>query len=36
MRGDSRLDWTQARQVIEDAWQALDHLPAQATGVEPH
>ncbi|WP_420008402.1 hypothetical protein [Xanthomonas sacchari] len=36
MRGDSRLDWDQARQVVEDAWQALDHLPAQATGMEAH
>jgi len=30
MRGESQLDWGQARTVIEDAWQALDHLPAPA------
>ncbi len=28
MRGQSRLAWARVRPVIEDAWQALDHLPA--------
>jgi len=36
VRGESHLDWRQARQVIEDAWQALDHLPAPALRVEAH
>ncbi|KTF39198.1 hypothetical protein [Xanthomonas translucens] len=30
------LNWRQARPVIEDAWQALDHLPAPALRVEAH
>lgn len=29
-RGDSRLPWDQARAVIEDAWLALDRMPAAA------
>ncbi len=28
MRAESRLDWTRARAVVEDAWHALDHMPA--------
>ncbi len=36
VRGESCLDWRQARPVIEDAWQALDHLPAPALRVEAH
>ncbi|WP_369978011.1 hypothetical protein [Xanthomonas bundabergensis] len=36
VRGESQLDWRQARPVIEDAWQALDHLPAPALRVEAH
>lgn len=30
MRGQSRLGWYQARAVVEDAWLALDHMPAAA------
>jgi hypothetical protein len=30
MRGQSRLDWAQAWPVVEDAWRALDHIPATA------
>lgn len=30
MRGQSRLGWTQARAIVEDAWLALDHMPAAA------
>lgn len=30
MRGSSRLSWRRARVVIEDAWQALDHMPEAA------
>jgi len=30
MRGTSRLDWHSARAVVEDAWLALDHMPASA------
>ncbi|MEA9840098.1 hypothetical protein [Xanthomonas campestris] len=30
MRGDSRLDWPHARDVVEDAWLALDHIPDAA------
>ena len=30
MRGQSRLGWHQARAVVEDAWLALDHMPAAA------
>jgi len=30
MRGQSRLGWHQARAVVEDAWLALDHMPATA------
>ncbi|WP_411849359.1 hypothetical protein ACLB90_09975 [Stenotrophomonas sp. LGBM10] len=30
MRGQSRLGWPQARAVVEDAWLALDHMPAAA------
>ncbi|WP_414492593.1 hypothetical protein [Stenotrophomonas maltophilia] len=30
MRGHSRLSWSQARPVVEDAWRALDHIPATA------
>jgi len=30
MRGHSRLRWAQARPVVEDAWLALDHMPAPA------
>lgn len=30
MRGESRLRWPQAREVVEDAWTALDHMPASA------
>jgi len=30
MRGQSRLGWSQARPVVEDAWRALDHIPAAA------
>lgn len=30
MRGASRLDWAHARAVVEDAWLALDHMPAPA------
>ncbi|WMJ71109.1 hypothetical protein [Stenotrophomonas sp. 24(2023)] len=30
MRGQSRLSWQQARPVVEDAWMALDHMPAAA------
>lgn len=30
MRGDSRLRWPTARAVVEDAWVALDHMPASA------
>ncbi len=30
MRGHSRLSWSQARPVVEDAWRALDHIPAAA------
>lgn len=30
MRGQSRLGWSQARSVVEDAWLALDHMPAAA------
>lgn len=29
-RGESRLKWAQARAVIEDAWLALDRMPAAA------
>lgn len=29
-RGSSRLGWAQARPVVEDAWLALDHMPASA------
>jgi hypothetical protein len=36
VRGESQLDWRQARPVIEDAWQALDHLPAPALRMEAH
>jgi hypothetical protein len=36
VRGESQLDWHQARPVIEDAWQVLDHLPAPALRVEAH
>ncbi|WLA08656.1 hypothetical protein [Xanthomonas translucens] len=36
VRGESQLDWRQARPVIKDAWQALDHLPAPALRVEAH
>lgn len=36
VRGESHLDWRQARPVIEDAWQALDHLPAPALRMETH
>jgi hypothetical protein len=30
MRGESRLRWPKAREVVEDAWLALDHMPASA------
>lgn len=30
MRGESRLRWPKAREVVEDAWLALDHMPAPA------
>lgn len=30
VRGASRLSWSQAREVVEDAWLALDHMPATA------
>ena len=30
MRGQSRLGWQQARGIVEDAWLALDHMPAAA------
>ncbi len=30
VRGESRLEWPQVRPVIEDAWLALDHMPAAA------
>jgi len=30
MRGQSRLGWAQARGIVEDAWLALDHMPATA------
>ena len=30
MRGQSRLSWSQARPVVEDAWRALDHIPTAA------
>ncbi len=30
VRGSSRLSWSQARDVVEDAWLALDHMPATA------
>ncbi|MNI64182.1 hypothetical protein D3C73_1196030 [compost metagenome] len=30
MRGQSRLNWAQAQPVVEDAWRALDHIPAAA------
>ncbi|GAB3044510.1 hypothetical protein [Stenotrophomonas tumulicola] len=30
MRGESRLRWPQARNVVEDAWLALDHMPISA------
>jgi hypothetical protein len=26
-RGDSRLDWAQARGIVQAVWQALAHLP---------
>ncbi len=26
----SRLNWAQAQPVVEDAWRALDHIPAAA------
>lgn len=29
-RGESRLEWAQARAVVEDAWLALDRMPAAA------
>lgn len=30
MRGSSRLAWVKAREVVEDAWLALDHMPGAA------
>lgn len=30
MRGASRLDWPQVRDIVEDAWLALDHIPEAA------
>ncbi|WP_305804772.1 hypothetical protein [Stenotrophomonas sp. YIM B06876] len=30
VRGESRLEWRQARAVVEDAWRALDHMPVAA------
>lgn len=30
VRGDSRLPWTKARAVVEDAWLALDRMPSAA------
>jgi hypothetical protein len=30
MRGQSRLGWPQARAIVEDAWMALDQMPAAA------
>lgn len=36
MRGTSRLGWATARPVIEDAWQALDQMPAVAPATRWH
>jgi hypothetical protein len=36
MRGSSRLSWRRARPVVEDAWLALDHIPAAAVHAAPH
>ncbi|OQP76298.1 hypothetical protein IM53_016045 [Xanthomonas phaseoli pv. dieffenbachiae] len=30
MRGASRLDWPHVRDIVEDAWLALDHIPEAA------
>lgn len=30
VRGESHLAWARARPVVEDAWRALDHMPAAA------
>ncbi|WP_343237476.1 hypothetical protein [Xanthomonas sp. NCPPB 1067] len=30
MRGASRLDWAHVRNIVEDAWLALDHIPDAA------
>lgn len=36
MRGGSRLSWRRARPVVEDAWLALDHIPAAAVHGAAH
>jgi len=33
VRDGSRMNWPQARRVVEDAWMALDHMPV--TGQRP-
>ena len=29
-RGDSRLDWSQARSIVQEAWHAIASLPGEA------
>lgn len=29
-RGDSRLDWAQARSIVQEAWHAIASLPGEA------
>ncbi len=36
LRGESRLQWRQVRQVVEDAWRALDQMPAAAVHEARH
>ncbi|WP_324250838.1 hypothetical protein ACDH70_11975 [Xanthomonas axonopodis pv. poinsettiicola] len=36
MRGSSRLDWQHARDIVEDAWLALDHIPDAAVHGAAH
>lgn len=36
MRGGSRLSWARVRPVVEDAWLALDHMPAAAIHAATH